>query len=155
MQSFNPLNASAFDCKVVDSDGETVTLQIQVPAQFVYVIPALFSSLHGSFKLLSHRSKVAVAKAKAADPVEIAKRQERARQFDAAVLVKYDAFVLSGKSHREALRAVKQSLNGTLCTYSIELIVRAAGRLSKRKNKNNLIIASVDKTTKANKSVTL
>lgn len=155
MQSFNPLNASAFDCKVVASDGETVTLQMQVPSQFVDVIPALFSSLHGSFKLLSHRSKVAVAKAKAVDPVEIAKRQERARQFDAAVLVKYDAFILSGKTHREALRAVKQSLDGTLDTYSIELIIRDSGRLSKRKNKNNLIISSVQKSSKGNKAANL
>lgn len=155
MQSFNPLNASAFDCKVVDSDGETVTLQMQVPSQFIDVIPALFSSLHGSFKLLSHRSKVAVAKAKAADPVEIANRQERARKFDAAVLVKYDAAILSGKTHREALKAVKYSLDGALCSYSIELIVRASGRLSKRKNKNNLIISPVQKSSKGNKAANL
>jgi len=155
MQSFNPFNASAFDCTVVSSDGETVTLQMQVPAQFVDVIPALFSSLHGSFKLLNHRSKVAVAKAKAVDPVEIAKRQEQARRFDASILAKYDTFVLSGMTSREALRATKNSLNGSVCTYTIELIVRSAGRLSKRKNKSNLILTPVQKTVKGNKAVNL
>jgi len=151
MQSFNPLNTSAFDCRVVSSDGETVTLQMQVPCQFVDVIPALFTSLHGSFKLLSHRSKVAVAVARSRDPLEIAKRQEQARRFDAVVLAKYDSFILSGMTVRESLRATKNALNGSICTYSIELICRSAGRFSKRKNKNVLIISPDSKTSKDNK----
>lgn len=152
MLSESYLYSTPFDFKVVGSDGGNVTVQFNLPAQFVEVLPALFESMHGFSRLMKTRSRVVLASARVSDPVEIERRKKEQERFESYVVSKYDIFVSGGLSQREAIRSTRDALRKSghegMCAYSVELIIRSAGRLSKRKNKNNFILAPVDKNKK-------
>lgn len=152
MLSESLLYSTPFDFKVVGSDGSNVTVQFSLPSQFVDVLPALFGSMHGFSRLMKTRSRVAIASARAADPAYIELLKKEHERFSSYVVSKYDSFVAGGASQREAIRltreALKKSGHEAMTSYSVELIVRSAGRLSKRKNKSNSILSPAVKNMK-------
>ena len=63
-------------------------------------------------------------------------QRKRFEKFSASILSQFDKFIESGLPVRQAIRQTKAFLNNggsDLTCYTIELIVREAGRLSKRK----------------------
>lgn len=139
MLSESFIHTRPFDFKVVGSDTSNVTVQFSLPVQFIDVLPALFESMHGFSRLLKTRSRVAVAMARSVDPVEIERRKEEQKRFEAYVVSKYDTFIAKGCTQREAIRSTREALRNAghqgFCAYSVELIVRRAGRLRKNKKK--------------------
>lgn len=83
------------------------------------------------------RVKKAIQKAR-----DLSYQEEQQKQFEkysSSILSKFDSFVKSGRSTREAIRETKAFFNKKekyLTCYTIELIVRDAGRLSKRQRKD-------------------
>jgi len=92
MLNLNQFHNAALDYQVVACDGELATIQVQVPVSFAATLPALLGSLQSTLALMSQRVRVANAVAKAADPVEIEKRKERALQHERTVLARFDKF---------------------------------------------------------------
>jgi len=146
------LYSKPFDFTVIGSEGGKVTVQFSLPTQFVEVLPALFESMHGFSRMLKSRTSISVAASRAVDPVEIERRKKEHERFESYVVSKYDTFIAGGLSQREAIRSTRDALRKSgheaMCAYSVELIVRSAGRLSKRKNKSNSILAPAVKNMK-------
>ena len=141
MISLNPYNIVPFDYQVVSCDGQLAIIQVQVPIDFASTLPALLSSLQSTLSLMTQRVRVANAVARAADPVEIEKRRERALQREAIILARFDKFRAAGSTDREAIRQTRDYFNASgmdLTSYTVELIARASGRFRKKNNDLNL-----------------
>lgn len=148
----NPHNRLSLDYSVIAVDGDLLTLQFQVPAAFAATLPNLLSSLHDSFKLMSQKAKVAQAVMRSSDPEEIKKREEYRQKLNATILHRFDLFVSAGNTPQQSVRLTRDYFRQrdfeTTC-YIVELVARQNGRF--RKNKNDLIIAPIKKSSKANK----
>jgi len=142
MLNLNAFHNAALDYQVVACDGELATIQVQVPVSFAATLPALLGSLQSTLALMSQRVRVANAVVKAADPVEIEKRKERALQHERTVLARFDKFRAAGATDREALRKTRdyfKSAGMDITIFVIEMIARSNGRF--RKKNNGLILA--------------
>ena len=151
-----PSHIPRLDYSVVSTDGDMLTLQFKVPSAFAATLPALLRSLADSFTMMSQKAKVAQATARAHDPELAKKREEESRKADQTILHRFDLFVLSGMTNREAIRATRDYFNSRglpTTSYVIEITVRQYGRLSKKKN--GLIVTSNRSAAKANKSISL
>lgn len=143
MDTLNPFSHKIFDYRVVSYNSDLVTIQVDVPSDFVQTLPALLCTLNDSFRLLSSRVKVARAHAKAIEPEEVAKRMERSQQYINTVLDRFDKFRAAGASDREAIKQTRdyfQAKGLEITSFVVELFCRDNGRFKKRKNKNDLIL---------------
>ncbi len=128
-----------FDFKVSNYRDGLVTLTVDLPAPMLNAFVGLLDSLCDSFRFLQHKTKILKAQAVVANTFEAAKREKMNDDYKAVVLEAFDLFVAGGNSFRESIKKTRDYLNKykgfALINYDIELIARAAGRLSKRKNK--------------------
>lgn len=134
---------SPFDCSVVSSDGENVTVQICVPVSFLNLLPGLFNSMSDFSRLLRTRAHVSAAVARASDSKIQEQLTEDRERFFNLILSRFDSFVASGETPRQAIRSTRESLRKSgydVGCYVVELVARNAGRLSVRKNKNVSIV---------------
>jgi hypothetical protein len=86
------------------------------------------------FSAVKTRHKLAIQKAQFLVVPEEEKQRHQA--FIEQVLMRFDHFVSSGNSFRKAFISVRDDLTSYhLSSYQVELICRAAGRLSRRNQK--------------------
>lgn len=136
MQTQNFVHTSTLDFHILSCNDGVVTLQMQVPEQFVNTIPSLLSSLYDSFRLVSHRTKSVSAQVRANDPAEHEKRMAAYRQYAENILKKYDSFISKGQTVRQAIHSTRdfyKSKNMDVLCYTIQEIARKNGRLRKKK----------------------
>lgn len=86
------------------------------------------------------KTRVSVEKAiqKARDVSFQENQRKSFEKYSARIVSQFDKFIESGLPARQAIRETKKVLNeggSDLTCYTIELIVREAGRLAKKKNK--------------------
>lgn len=127
---------SDFTVKVTGYDRGLVSLVVTVPADLLEQIPPFLNSLSSFFAHSRNRGRIAAAVSRVNDPVEIEKRQRSAAAYDALILKEFDKQISSGLNHRESFNAVKSSFSKRgleITCYTVELIARKNGRLSKRR----------------------
>lgn len=151
-----PSNIPRLDYTVVSADGDMLTLQFKVPSAFAATLPALLRTLADSFAMMSQKAKVAQAVARAHDSKIIREQQEQRLKTDQTILHRFDHFVSSGMTPREAIRATRDYFNQrglSTTSYVVEITARQYGRLSKKKN--GLIVTPNRKSIKDNKAASL
>lgn len=116
------------------NDGN-VFLTLSIPET---LFPAVKSFLDFSGKFFSHvqlKTKHQKALVMSVDPYEIERRKKAHEKYTHDILARYDLFRSSGLSSRAAIRETKEFFNSRgraeLTCGTIELIVRASGRLRK------------------------
>jgi hypothetical protein len=129
---------SLYDLQVSGYHDGLVTVSIDLPEPMIYAFTSLLDSLTESFRFLQFKAKTAKAQVKVYDPTVIEHRKKQFASFEKTVLERYDKFIHSGCSPREAIRQTKASFMAKdqyITCASIELIIRPHGRLSKKKTR--------------------
>ena len=103
-----------------------------------------FQSIFDSFLDISNYLKRQIRISQAAEHSRSATRQAEQKlnfqKLSSKIVKKFDVSITAGLSTRQAIRQTQEEMkkSGSLLNcYQIELIVRQAGRLSKRRNKGN------------------
>ncbi len=122
----------------VEIQGELAYLTIIVPEPLLCQFQDFLSSTLSISRYIKSQIRVKQAIQKTRDLTFQEDQQKSYEQYSARILSKFDTFIKTGSTPRQAIRSTRDHFNkhGNVVTcYTIELIVREAGRLSKQKTK--------------------
>jgi hypothetical protein len=118
--------------------GNSAYLTIIIPETLLPTFQDFLQSALSISRYIQTRITVEKAIQKARDVSVEGESRKRFEKQSEIIVSKFDSFVESGLPARQAIRQTKEVLNNggyELTCYMVELIVRDAGRLSKRKKK--------------------
>jgi len=125
---------------VVEVRGNLANLTITIPVSLIQSFQSLFNSFLEISNHVKRQLHISQAIDRSRSAVQMAEQKINFQKLLSKVVKKYDAAFLSGLTSRQAIRKTQiemKEIGSTLNCYQIELIVRQAGRLSKRRNKGN------------------
>lgn len=133
---FNPLHKDfLLDFHVSGARDGYVYLSIALPEGMTKVFVSLLESMHGFFRFIDNKARIAVAEAKSVDPGEVEKKRQAQEDFRKQVCSLYDGFVGQGYAVKEAVKMTNSALKAKShpwATYeTVASVLRGSGRFRK------------------------
>jgi hypothetical protein len=123
----------------VEVDGNIAYLTFAVPLVLLDDVKKFFESVFSIAKYAKWQLKIKQAEQKARDAEHVAEQRRQYERFVEYVVSMFDSFTATGSDPRQAIRETRDCINRTgqrvVTCSTVEIIVRQAGCLSKRKGR--------------------
>lgn len=135
-------SAEALIMQSVEVDGDIAYMTFAVPLVLLDDFKVFFESVASIAKYAKWQLKIKCAEQKVRDAAYVAEQKKQYELFSDYVVSTFDSFTATGSSPRQAIRETRDCINRTgqreVTCSTVEIIVRQAGCLSKRKGRSPL-----------------